>query len=531
MVITRKKAKKHHTVSKAILSNADKKEVLSVYVNKLVKQKLFSKHKQNRLGKEDYERMLQKIHSMGLTWITLSGLKFRVLRSYSDIKKKSPPPPSNNDDHVTSSSNNEDIIRPYGRPKGTTNINKIINKALETSAEKKITQKYYQKMIDSDNNSNRLTNGTYDEVVEEVKREMNLPSSFYFSYQGCMNRIYRGKKDDDCNNYPSPLRDIEEKFVSIILALSDIGCPVTVGETLNLLQSLIEGTKYQRKLIDYQKKHHHQIFNKFSSAPLGKISRNYYYGFMKRHKEIIESNKGKRFEALRTKWLNYRNFAHMFDDLEKIMIVARVATRLPSPAYMNSTGDLVDDVEQAYGCKVTVSLNLPQFCIVMDEVGGDINMINDGHSGGTKYLSRKGDTPNINSTKKKKKFTVLGLTTLDGQPVMCVLIMEGKDHNVFVELGIDPFHPLYDQYQGDIASSNFSIFEDNYGPGNLFPGGPVCNFEGKTIPTMIRYSERGSITNEILTDILCTLDDLKVFQPYREQGAVPFIKPDSLRFS
>ena len=40
----------------------------------------------------------------------------------------------------------------------------------------------------------------------------------------------------------------------------------------------------------------------------------------------------------------------------------------------------------------------------------------------------------------------------------------------------------------------------------MFPGGPVCEFKGKQIPTMIRYSEKGSITGEILTDILRTLD-------------------------
>lgn len=138
------------------------------------------------------------------------------------------------------------------------------------------------------------------------------------------------------------------------------------------------------------------------SAGLGKISRNYYYSFMKRHEEIIDSNKGKRFEALRTKWLRYHNFSHMYDNLEKIMIDARVASRLPSPVYMDSNSNIVKDVAQSYGCKVNVGLNLPQLCITMDEVGGDLNMINNGHSGGTKYLCRKGDTPKINATKKKK---------------------------------------------------------------------------------------------------------------------------------
>ena len=93
-----------------------------------------------------------------------------------------------------------------------------------------------------------------------------------------------------------------------------------------------------------------------------------------------------------------------------------------------------------------------------------------------------GGTAKVNSTKKSKKFTVLGLTTLRGDPLMCVVIMEGKERNPFFESGVDPFHPLYSSYDRNNSNSNFKFFEDNFGPGKLFPGGPVCNFEGKEVP-------------------------------------------------
>ena len=89
---------------------------------------------------------------------------------------------------------------------------------------------------------------------------------------------------------------------------------------------------------------------------------------------------------------------------------------------------------------------------------------------------------------------------------MCVIIIEGKEQNVFIESGVDPFHPLNKSFQGDITNSNLEVLEDNYGPGKLFPGGPKYEFEGKEIPAMIRYSEKGGITVEILTDILHTLE-------------------------
>ena len=62
---------------------------------------------------------------------------------------------------------------------------------------------------------------------------------------------------------------------------------------------------------------------------------------------------------------------------------------------------------------------------------------------------------------------------------MCVIIFEGKERNVLLESGIDPFHPMLDDYEGDPSESNFEFFEDNYGKGKLFPSGPVCDFEGK----------------------------------------------------
>lgn len=109
---------------------------------------------------------------------------------------------------------------------------------------------------------------------------------------------------------------------------------------------------------------------------------------------------------------------------------------------------------------------------------------------------------------------------------MYVVIIESKEHNVFVESDVDAFCPLYNTFEGDIAASNYEIFEDNSGPGKLFPSRPVFNFEGREILTMVRYSEKSSITNEILTDILHTLGDLKVFQVYCNQGAVPLLLVD-----
>lgn len=66
--------------------------------------------------------------------------------------------------------------------------------------------------------------------------------------------------------------------------------------------------------------------------------------------------------------------------------------------------------------------------------------------------------------------------SLAGDMVMCVLIFAGVHPQAVMEAGMD-----------------------------------ICNFQGKDIPCLIRWSPKGSITSEILVGIISTLDHLEVF--------------------
>ena len=105
-----------------------------------------------------------------------------------------------------------------------------------------------------------------------------------------------------------------------------------------------------------------------------------------------------------------------------MLVNARLAKTLPTPVYMNHEGKQVDNVCESVGCKVQTQLHLPQLCLVMYKVSGDLNMMNDGHFGDKIILSRKGNTVKINLTKKSKRFTVLSITNLAGEAIMCVII-------------------------------------------------------------------------------------------------------------
>ena len=73
----------------------------------------------------------------------------------------------------------------------------------------------------------------------------------------------------------------------------------------------------------------------------------------------------------------------------------------------------------------------------------------------------------------------------------------------------------------------YEFFKNNFGEGELFPGGPKCVYKGKDIPCFVRFSDKGGISREILTEILKTLDDLHLFDEDREKGMTPFMLLDS----
>ena len=68
---------------------------------------------------------------------------------------------------------------------------------------------------------------------------------------------------------------------------------------------------------------------------------------------------------------------------------------------------------------------------------------------------------------KEKRWTLLGLTSLNGEPVMCIIIFAGIREQAIYETGMDIFCE-----QEGVVSDEF-YFKNNSGPGKRFPGGPT----------------------------------------------------------
>ena len=64
-------------------------------------------------------------------------------------------------------------------------------------------------------------------------------------------------------------------------------------------------------------------------------------------------------------------------------------------------------------------------------------MKGDGHAGGKLLLGAPETVAYDRVLVTEKRFTLIGLTALDGSPVMCILIIQGKTKDLSVETGIN----------------------------------------------------------------------------------------------
>ena len=123
---------------------------------------------------------------------------------------------------------------------------------------------------------------------------------------------------------------------------------------------------------------------------------------------------------------------------------------------------------------------------------------------------------------KAGHFTSIGVTALDGQPVMCVVIVKGKRRELSVESGVQC------ELLDDVDKSHFEIrsdfvfFEDNFGDSQLSHGGATCMFKGKHVPASITFTESAGIDRYTLTTIFKNLDTLDLYTKDCKNGLIPF---------
>ena len=132
------------------------------------------------------------------------------------------------------------------------------------------------------------------------------------------------------------------------------------------------------------------------------------------------------------------------------------------------------DEKDVLGCIVTHKLCHPDRYFVGDEVGGNLSMKGDDHTAGRKALTATESVPYIPASHVEKRFTMIGLTALDGSPVLCALIIQQVRKDLAIETGID----ISVNYEGNPEEGDSNFFK-NAGAGRYFPGHPVYEFLGE----------------------------------------------------
>jgi hypothetical protein len=141
-----------------------------------------------------------------------------------------------------------------GRPVGTTTENIQLIKQCVTSAEAEIIY-LYKEEVDKCKalGNNRVRVGTYKSIHDNIKKMRNLPTDFCFPYNTAKNRMQRLTQIDDLGvpvGHHSPLRECEDDIIDIIIKLEKIGCPLTCGQTIQLINELIDNTIHQERLVE-----------------------------------------------------------------------------------------------------------------------------------------------------------------------------------------------------------------------------------------------------------------------------------------
>ena len=91
-----------------------------------------------------------------------------------------------------------------------------------------------------------------------------------------------------------------------------------------------------------------------------------------------------------------------------------------------------------------------------------------------------------NKSNKKKKFTVIGISNLLGEPIFCIVIIEGKEKLFDIRDGIDLSKEKF-----GYDSDGEEYFHINLGSDKYHTGGPSCNYKGGKFHVLSNFLKVG----------------------------------------
>jgi len=260
-----------------------------------------------------------------------------------------------------------------GRPKGTTDTNsrQLLEKVEEATQE--VVNKFKEVKSKTRSSKHRLQKGSLKIIIASAKEKFNIPHDIIISENTVRQRVKRGSKSGHVGQ-SSPMLELEPYLVELIKKLADMRTPVTTAQGLELANSLIEGKSTQKQLIDWKSKNCHA----YKMKGTVKLGKSYWRNFLRRNSHLIRQKKAVKFENKRAQWCNYLNMEEMYQEIYQNLCSAGIACKHSEAVWRNKDGEVVEQQEQAFGCKSEYELIHPDHLIFVDEVGSNTSQAKDG---------------------------------------------------------------------------------------------------------------------------------------------------------
>jgi hypothetical protein len=144
---------------------------------------------------------------------------------------------------------------------------------------------------------------------------------------------------------------------------------------------------------------------------------------------------------------------------------------------------------------------------MVDEVGENISQKGDGNVNGQKFMVANDMRAHVINSFKDNHFTVLGFTAGTGEAVLCAIIIATSKLKVTDVTGCNPLSEDcgdYDKEHTQKLEDEIANLKDEpiNGVDQIFPFGPTCILNCVTVLTFVTCSKNGSITSELLTNML-----------------------------
>jgi hypothetical protein len=119
-----------------------------------------------------------------------------------------------------------------------------------------------------------------------------------------------------------------------------------------------------------------------------------------------------------------------------------------------------------------------------------------------KVISEKGYSGTKQAISSDLRYTTMGFTSANGEPVMCCIILTSDSQKGIPTSWLTGFDITKIDSLFVVPKNERELIEKIKEIGSVAGGGPRCNFRNVEVPCFIQYSGHGGITAEILTNCL-----------------------------